>query len=264
MKLASEVQTRAEESQNCTEGEIYYCHDSHLKQQASLLEALTECDAHNKRIADILNDIGCTLNDRKELADSDIAAVAVAISRYITATNLPLRIGVPTVRLSKRSFPESLINAGFAVRRRYEAATPQSKVWLDERGIWHAKRGSIVRCVINFVPSKFAGNVMLSDWFPSGCSTGQTSLGDSDYIVGVMYNNNSADWDFTRHWVQKTQANENRVDVFGTNLPAQKYSYDYTMRAEVAGSFVVPASLARCPFDQMVNGCSASDRFVIE
>jgi uncharacterized protein YfaS (alpha-2-macroglobulin family) len=263
--LCGQILKRSSEQQHCSRAEQLLLHNSQIKKDAVLLQALAECGAKPSIMMPILKRITNRLAKGESTSDSDIAFASVALAKVV-----PAPIGEQLLAATeKKPLTPSLsqvaptwnIDQGICVRRHYEAADSASKVWQTADGAWHATRGSAIRCSVDFVPERFANNVVLADYFPAGLATNKYELGEAFYHMATA---NNGEWDYNHRWMQMTKVDLNCVKAFGTNLQPTEYTFAYTLHAVSPGNYLAPGAIVKCPFNTSIIGTSACDRFIVE
>lgn len=161
------------------------------------------------------------------------------------------RIGI-TYAPKQRDLPA--LDAGFIVRRSYQALDNPTDVEVTQRGT-KVKLGARVLVVLETSNTMERENVALVDPLPAGFEIVNTALATSERA-------SDRDSDH-REWIH-TEARDNRSEAFAFGLRAGTHRYAYTVRATTPGTFIAAPAKAEEMYTPEVFGRSVGTTVVIQ
>jgi alpha-2-macroglobulin len=172
-------------------------------------------------------------------------------------------------RLGMQYAPKSLWQApadhGFAVSRTYEAVDKPEEVRQAEDGVWHIRRGAMVRVRVGMVARARRYHVALVDPMPAGFEPLNPALTTTATIPTTPSTSRSGSpWWWSSSWYEHQNLRDERAEAFASLLWDGVYDYVYYTRATTPGTFIVPAPKAEEMYEAETFGRGASDRVVVE
>jgi uncharacterized protein YfaS (alpha-2-macroglobulin family) len=146
------------------------------------------------------------------------------------------------------------LDAGFLVRRSYEAIDSPDDVTKLSDGSIRVKLGARVRVRLEAINSTERYAVALVDPLPAGFEAVNEALVTSERVAAAQ---DDAHWDFTAH-------RDTRVEAFRMNLAAGKHRYTYTARATTPGTFIAAPTKAEEMYSPETFGRGTGTSVVIE
>jgi uncharacterized protein YfaS (alpha-2-macroglobulin family) len=126
------------------------------------------------------------------------------------------------------------LDAGFLVRREYQAVDDPSDVVKLADGSWQIKLGARVLVTIEEINTSPRHGVAVVDPMPAGFEAVNTRLATSEREVVDL---NATRWDYTN-------MRDNRSEVFSMYLPEGSHRFSYTARATIPGRFLAAPAKA--------------------
>jgi alpha-2-macroglobulin len=161
------------------------------------------------------------------------------------------RIGVT---YAPRQIDLPALDAGFVVRRSYEAADRPDDVVHAADGTWHIKLGARVRVVLETVTTTGRDGVALVDPLPAGLEPVNTRLAIAERAAR---GSDAGDWDHI-------EMRDNRSEAFAMSLAAGSHRFVYTARATTPGKFIAAPAHAEEMYAPETFGRSAGTTVTIE
>lgn len=146
------------------------------------------------------------------------------------------------------------LDAGFIVRRSYEAVDRPSDVTKGADGTWHVKLGARVLVTVETLNTAERHGVAVVDPLPAGFEAVNTHLATSERAV----NDPQSDW-----W-QYTNMRDNRSEVFRMNLESGTHRFSYTARATTPGTFLAAPAKAEEMYSPETFGRSTGATVVVQ
>jgi uncharacterized protein YfaS (alpha-2-macroglobulin family) len=187
-----------------------------------------------------------TSGDWKLLAPGTAHDVAIAKTG---AGKLYYRLGI-TYAAKSSNLPA--LDAGFIVRRSYQAVDKPDDVARAPDGTWKVKLGAKVLVVVEAVNTSRRYAVALSDPLPAGFEPIDSTLATSDSAA-----TRARDWD-------AVELRDNRGEVFSMALREGTHQFTYTVRATTPGTFIAAPTKAEEMYHPETFGRSSSATVVVE
>lgn len=158
----------------------------------------------------------------------------------------------------------SAVSRGVTVQRTYYDAACQPTIELPCPPITSIKAGQSVRVTLTVIVPHDLTYVLLEDHFPSGAEAVDPNLLISRSDTGATFTDlESQPGQFWGWWhFERIEYRDDRVQFYGTFLPAGTYQYTYTLNTILPGSYQVMPALAQEVFFPEVFG--RSDGLVFE
>jgi hypothetical protein len=145
------------------------------------------------------------------------------------------------------------LDAGFVVRRSYEAAENPSDVAHLPDGTWKIKLGAKVRVVLETTNTTTRYAVALADPLPAGLESVNTRLATAERAAA---GSTDADWDHT-------EMRDNRSEAFAMTLREGTHRFAYTARATTPGTFIAAPTKAEEMYSPETFGRSSGTVVVV-
>ena len=263
--LKAELATRKDlPASNCSEMEKRLLHDTPLIKKALLLNVLAASKSKKDKVIgdQLASQLLDALNQNGVHGDYELAFIAPALVRYRqTLAKTPLTANPADERFVQTKPPANATSQGVSVKRIFEAADSNAHVYQSKDGAWHCNQGDVIRQVITFAPAHPAANLILHDYFAAGLKASKTTL-----PVANGYNKpETRDASYTTNsWSESNDLGQNELKVYGSEFDTRRFIYDYTLSAVAPGSYNVPPTEIRDPYDRQFFGTSAADKLIIE
>jgi len=146
------------------------------------------------------------------------------------------------------------LDAGFIVRRSYQAVDNPSDVVQAADGSWRIKLGARVLVTVETLNTAVRTGVAVVDPIPAGLEAVNTRLATSERAVADP----DADrWDYIN-------MRDNRSEVFTMHLAAGSHRFSYTARATTPGTFLAAPAKAEEMYSPETFGRSSGTTVVIQ
>lgn len=172
-------------------------------------------------------------------------------------------------RLGLRYAPADLslppYDAGFTVRRIYEALDDPADVRQDATGVWHIKAGARVRVRLTMVAPARRYHVALIDPLPAGLEPLNPTLATTGSLpqdAGEGEPRSDRWW--WGPWYEHQNLRDQRAEAFASLLWEGVHAYNYVARATTPGNFIVPPAKAEEMYAPETFGRSGVDHVVVE
>jgi hypothetical protein len=148
----------------------------------------------------------------------------------------------------------SAFDAGFVVRRSYEAIDDPSDVVRDQAGRWHVGLGARVRVVVEILTSTRRNGVAVVDPIPAGFEAVNSALAIAERPAA---SDDDERWDYR-------QLRDTRSEVFTMALSEGTHRFSYTVRATTPGTFIAAPAKAEEMYSPETFGRTAPATIVVE